>query len=119
MLAISRLAGQSILIGDHLLVTVEHVDEHSVALHVRGPAVGGPRHGLPLDRRHVLERDEVAVCGSDVRVTVVDIQDDKTRLGIDAPESLPVHRKEVLDYFRDKQGRGDRDGDDPGCHTPR
>ena len=38
---------------------------------------------------------EQVVIGNDITVEVVDIRGDKVRLGITAPNSVPVHRKEV------------------------
>ena len=43
------------------------------------------------------QRDETIVIGDDIEVTIVDIRGDKVRLGINAPKSIPVHRKEVYD----------------------
>ena len=40
-------------------------------------------------------RDESIVIGDHIVVTIVDIRRDKVRLGIDAPEEIPVHRREV------------------------
>lgn len=40
-------------------------------------------------------KDEVITIGDSIEVTVVDIRGDKVRLGISAPKSVPVHRKEV------------------------
>lgn len=40
-------------------------------------------------------RDESIMIGDDVVITVVDIRGDKVRLGIDAPQDIPVHREEV------------------------
>lgn len=37
--------------------------------------------------------------GDEIRVTVVDIRGDKVRLGINAPRSVSVHRKEVYDQI--------------------
>lgn len=42
-------------------------------------------------------RDEVIMIGQEVMVTVVDIRGDKVRIGITAPTSIAVHRKEVYD----------------------
>ena len=42
-------------------------------------------------------RDESIMIGDDVVVTIVDIRGDKVRLGIDAPQDIPVHRQEVYD----------------------
>jgi carbon storage regulator len=36
----------------------------------------------------------------DVEVTVIDIRGDKVRLGIQAPQDVPVHRREVYDAIQ-------------------
>ena len=46
------------------------------------------------------QRDETIVIGDDIEVTIVDIRGDKVRLGINAPKSVSVHRKEVYDAIR-------------------
>jgi carbon storage regulator len=46
------------------------------------------------------QRDETIMIGDNVQVTVVDIRGDKVRLGITAPKSIPVHRKEVYDAIQ-------------------
>jgi carbon storage regulator len=33
--------------------------------------------------------------GDDVEITIVDVRGDKVRLGINAPRSIAVHRKEI------------------------
>jgi carbon storage regulator len=33
--------------------------------------------------------------GDDVEITIVDVRGDKVRLGINAPRSVAVHRKEI------------------------
>jgi carbon storage regulator len=45
-------------------------------------------------------RDESIMIGDDVVITIVDIRGDKVRLGIDAPQSIPVHRQEVYDAIQ-------------------
>lgn len=45
-------------------------------------------------------RDESIMIGDDVVVTIVDIRGDKVRLGIDAPQDIPVHRQEVYDAIK-------------------
>ncbi len=42
-------------------------------------------------------RDESIMIGDDIVVTIVDIRGDKVRLGIDAPQDIPVHRQEVYE----------------------
>ena len=45
-------------------------------------------------------RDESIKIGDNVTITVVDIRGDKVRLGIDAPQEIPVHRQEVYDAIK-------------------
>jgi carbon storage regulator len=42
-------------------------------------------------------KDESIMVGRDVEVTVVDIRGNKVRIGITAPKSVPVHRREVYE----------------------
>jgi len=46
------------------------------------------------------QRDETIMIGDRIEITVVDIRGDKVRLGIDAPTSIAVHRKEVYEAIR-------------------
>ena len=46
------------------------------------------------------QRDETIMIGDDIEITVVDIRGDKVRLGISAPRSVQVHRKEVYEAIR-------------------
>jgi carbon storage regulator len=45
-------------------------------------------------------RDESIMIGDDVVVTIVDIRGDKVRLGIEAPNDIPVHRQEVYEAIK-------------------
>ena len=45
---------------------------------------------------------ETLVIGSDIKITVLGVNGDQVRLGIAAPEAVPVHRKEV--WLRIHQG---------------
>ena len=45
-------------------------------------------------------RDESIMIGDDVVVTIVDIRGDKVRLGIEAPQYIPVHRQEVYEAIK-------------------
>lgn len=51
---------------------------------------------LVLSRKH----GEEVVINDDVRVRVVSIRGDKVRLGFDAPNAVPVHRREVYDAIK-------------------
>jgi creatinine deaminase len=52
---------------------------------------------LVLSRR----RDQAIMIGHDVEITVVDIRGDKVRVGIRAPATVSVHRREVYDAIQD------------------
>jgi carbon storage regulator len=46
------------------------------------------------------QRDETIMIGDEIEITIVDIRGDKVRLGITAPTSIAVHRKEVYEAIR-------------------
>ena len=46
------------------------------------------------------QRDQTVMIGDDIEVTVVDVRGDKVRLGINAPRTVSVHRKEVYEAIR-------------------
>jgi len=46
------------------------------------------------------QRDESIIIGDEIVVTVVDIRGDKVRLGIEAPTTIPVHRREVYEAIQ-------------------
>jgi carbon storage regulator len=41
------------------------------------------------------QKDESIMIGDDVEITIVDVRGDKVRLGINAPRTVSVHRKEI------------------------
>jgi carbon storage regulator len=48
--------------------------------------------------------------GDDITITLIDIRGDKVRIGIQAPQHVPVHRQEVYDAIQrenKKNGFGD------------
>ena len=49
------------------------------------------------------KKNESVVINEDVVVTVIEIRGDKVRLGIQAPRSVPVHRREVFDAIQEQQ----------------
>jgi carbon storage regulator len=46
------------------------------------------------------QRDESIMIGDDVEIIIVDVRGDKVRLGITAPKSVPVHRREIYDAIQ-------------------
>ena len=54
------------------------------------------RHMLVLSRK----RDEKIVIAENIVITIVEIRGDKVRLGIEAPNTVPVHRQEVYDALK-------------------
>ena len=71
-----------------------------------GPSVGlndlvcfiekGEKPMLVLSRK----KNECIVINDDIMITVVEIREDKVRLGIEAPKEVPVHRREVYDAIK-------------------
>jgi len=43
------------------------------------------------------QKNQSIIIGNDVEITIVDVRGDKVRIGIKAPTSVPVHRKEVYE----------------------
>lgn len=43
---------------------------------------------------------ESIIIGSDIEITVVEIQGDKIKIGINAPKNVPIMRKELLEAAR-------------------
>jgi carbon storage regulator len=48
-------------------------------------------------------RDESIMIGQDVEVTIVDVRGNSVRLGINAPKSIPVHRREVFNAIHEQE----------------
>jgi len=46
------------------------------------------------------QKDESIMVGDDVEITIVDVRGDKVRLGITAPRSIDVHRKEIYEAIQ-------------------
>ena len=63
--------------------------------------------------------DERIVIGDDIEIVIVDIRGDKVRLGIVAPTSISVHRKEVYEAIRkENEHAATLRGDVPMIHAP-
>ena len=46
------------------------------------------------------KKNESIIIRDDIVVTVVEVRGDKVRLGIDAPQDIPVHRQEVYEAIQ-------------------
>ncbi len=73
------------------------------------------------------QKDESIIIGDDVEITIVDVRGDKVRLGINAPRSISVHRKEIYEAIQrekaekaaaeKKSAEGEPEAK-PEAHTP-
>ena len=60
--------------------------------------------------RHKSKRIMIGEGEERITITVLDIREDKVRLGIEAPRSVPVHREEVYELIRGERG-GENQGE--------
>ena len=51
--------------------------------------------------------NEALKIGEEVTVTVLGIQGNQVRLGVDAPKSVSVHRQEVFERIKSERGSGE------------
>lgn len=58
------------------------------------------------------QKDESIIIGDDIEVTIIDVRGDKVRLGIKAPKSVSVHRKEVYEAIQREKAQGNDRSDD-------
>ena len=57
------------------------------------------------------QKDESIIIGDDIEITIVDVRGDKVRLGINAPKSISVHRREVYEAIqREKKEKQTEEG---------
>ena len=49
--------------------------------------------------------EESIVIGDSIEITVLEVKGDRVRLGISAPRSLPVHRKEIYEAIEAENRR--------------
>lgn len=53
------------------------------------------------------KKDEVICVGPDIKIMVIGIRGDKVRLGIEAPQDVSVHRKEIYDIIQKEREEAD------------
>lgn len=44
--------------------------------------------------------EESIIIGDDIEIKILDVRGDRVRLGVNAPEGVPVHRQEVYDMIK-------------------
>ncbi len=66
------------------------------------------------------KRDEQLVIAENIVITVVEIRGGKVRLGIEAPQDVPVHRREIYEAIqREKEQKPNQASDrDPADVKP-
>ena len=101
MLVISRDVGQAIRVGDDIEVLVTAIDQRTIELVVTRLEVKGR---LTTELTHRLARDEQIDLSDECTCAVMDIRPPKVRLGITAPKTMSVHRKEVWEAIRRETG---------------
>jgi carbon storage regulator len=69
---------------------------------------------LVLTRR----KNERIRIGESIIVTVVEVRGDKVRIGIDAPQEIPVHREEVYQAIAARTQPADRPHADKSNQAP-
>ncbi len=53
-------------------------------------------------------RGQAIMIGDEVEITLIDVRGDKVRLGVNAPRSVPVHRKEIFDAIHHENAQAAR-----------
>ena len=105
-MVISRSCGESIMISDDLLLTVQKLRGGRVLISVSPPAMGG-RLSFPEETHHRwLDADEVVTLREGVTCSHFGTRNEIARLGLTVPEGVSVHRKEVYDAIKEVRGSG-------------
>lgn len=54
---------------------------------------------------------ESIIIGDNIDVTVLGVKGSQVRIGIDAPEDIPVHRQEIWNKIQIEKSQGDSQND--------
>lgn len=46
------------------------------------------------------KKGQALMIGHDIELSIIDIQGDQVRIGINAPKNIPIHRKEIYEEIR-------------------
>ena len=94
---ITRHQDESILIGDHMTVTVTEVDRDGIRLMIEGELIGGPDDGLVIHEARELGVGGEVRLGELVTLNLANIRGTSARIGVIAPANVVIRRKEMLD----------------------
>ena len=97
MLVLSRQVHETVLIGDTISVTVVSIGAEITTLFVRYRD-----ETQRVEQKLALEVDDRLEITNDIHVHIVEIRDDEVRLGVVAPATFSVHRKEAVDAIKRK-----------------
>ncbi len=84
MLVLTRKLGESIIIGDDIIITVLNINEDQIYLDVN------------TSESLTINIQESVSIRDDIKVTVVKIDKNQVKLGITAPDDVTIKREEVL-----------------------
>ena len=115
MLLLSRGRGESIIVNGvdgGCLLTVLEIRGGEVSLSVRHTP--GEAAGTSQSSTVTLIRDASVKVGAVTEVTLVDVREDKARLGIVAPREAMIHRLEIWEAIRRENRRAREGGPDDG-----
>lgn len=101
MTVISRQVDETVLIGEHLAVTITDVDAGGVRLIARGICVGGAEDGASIDRAFELGVGGEVRLGSAVTLSIARLATNERRvyLSIVAPARMEIWRKEAYEQL--------------------
>ncbi len=100
MTILSRLVDQWIVIGGDIRVSPTDIDAQGVRLIARGRVMGGPRDGDSFDSAYELAIGQSCHLGPHVAVTLMEVLGETARIGVLAPQHIPVFAKEQVDQLR-------------------
>lgn len=84
MLVLTRRLGESIIIGDDIIITVLNISEDQIYLDVN------------ISESLTINIQESVSIRADIKVKVVKIDKNQVKLGITAPDDVIIKREEVL-----------------------
>jgi len=118
MLVLSRQTGQSVSIKDASgtrLLTVVGIENESdsASLLINQANVDLP--GDLLTKTIKLRRSQTTRVGDSVEVTLIDVHEEKVRLGFVSPRDVSICR---LEFLQQKGQKGDEPEDDGGAVSP-